>query len=241
MATCTFCGNTFKENQIRKHLKLCELIHNTKSILTVEEDLPSQRMMFKMVLVMANEITELKRKVDETHTFVSKKIKKINIVDYLNCKEGGIPSLLIHEIILVKSSDIDYLFHHTVFETIDEIISRSIYTTSSLLPFAAFVQKPHTLYGFIRVKETNENKWDILSNSQITSFLEKIQFKLSKELIEWKKKNELFTDEQERKYDKTVSKLMTPDFKNDLLIAKFRKSICEKIKKDFITQEYEFE
>ena len=241
-ATCVHCGKTFKDTLIRKHLKLCELIHNTKSILNVEEEIPSQRMMFKMLLVMASEITDLKHKVEEAHTFIRKKIKKINIVDHLNHK-AEVPIQLMHEIISLESSDIEYLFHHTVFDTIDKIVSRCIYitNTNTSLPIAAFIQKPHTLYGYIREKETNECKWVVLPSSYMTFFLEKVQFKLSKELLEWKKNNKLDTDEEERKYDKTVSKLMTPDFKSESLITKFRRTLYEKIKKDIMGQELEFE
>lgn len=244
---CVYCGKAFKDRlkPSQKHLIKCELLNKSKNIVNVEEeeDIPSQKTMFKMLLAMASEMNDLKQKVEEAHTFIRKKIKKINIVETLNCQE--LPTIYpIHEIIHIERTDIEYLFHHSVFETIDKIFSRCIQTSSSL-PIVAFHQKPHTLYGYMQVKETNEHqqhyKWDILTNSQMTFFLDKIQFKLSKELLEWKREQIFIKDEDDCKYDKTVSKLMTPDFKSESLIKKYRELFYERIKRDIMCQEYEFE
>jgi hypothetical protein len=59
--------------------------------------------------------------------------------------------------------------------------------------------------------------------------------------MEWKKENTLVTDEDDRKYDNTVSKLFTPKFKEDSLIKKYRELFYERIKRDIMGQEYEFE
>jgi hypothetical protein len=198
-----------------------------------------------MLLAMASEVNDLKQKLEEAHAFVRKKIKKINIVDTLN-RATIQPVYPMHEMIRVESADVEYLFQHTVFETIDKIFSRCIHIFSAL-PIAAFIQKPHILYGYVYLKETSDHqqqqqyKWDILTHSQITFFLENIQFKLSKELMEWKKENTLVTDEDDRKYDNTVSKLFTPKFKEDSLIKKYRELFYERIKRDIMGQEYEFE
>jgi len=247
---CIYCGKTFKR-LTQTHSIKCELSHKSKNINIGgddDEDIPPPpKKMYKMLLAMASEVSDLKQKLEEAHAFVRKKVKKINIVDTLN-RPNTQPVCPMHEMIRVESIDVEYLFHHSVFETIDKIFSRYIH----ILPMAAFIQKPHTLYGFLRISEkngkkgkngSNENpyKWDILTSSQITFFLENIQFKLSKELTEWKRENTLVTDEDDRKYDKTVSKLFTPDFKKDSLITKYRELFYERIKRDIMAQEYEFE
>ena len=248
---CIYCGKTFKR-LTQTHSIKCELSYKSKNIVNMEDDEdipPPPKKMYKMLLAMASEVNDLKQKLEEAHAFVRKKIKKINIVDTLN-RATTQPVYPMHEMIRVESGDVEYLFRHTVFETIDKIFSRCIHTSSSSLPIAAFIQKPHILYGY--VKETSDHqqqhqqqqqqyKWDILTHSQITFFLENIQFKLSKELMEWKKENILVTDEDDRKYDNTVSKLFTPKFKEDSLIKKYRELFYERIKRDIMGQEYEFE
>ena len=240
---CVYCGKTFKR-LTQNHSIKCELLKKSKNIVNMEEeeDIPPPKKMYKMLLAMASEVSDLKQKLEEARDFVRKKIKKINIVDTLNREE--IPTVYpMHEMIRVESTDVEYLFQHTVFDTIDKIFSRCIHTTSSL-PITAFIQKPHILYGYVKGKETNEHqhqyKWDILTHSQITFFLEKIQCKLSKELMEWKKEHTLITDEDECRYDNTVSKLMAPDFKKESLIKNYRELFYERIKRDITCQEYEF-
>jgi hypothetical protein len=243
---CVYCGKTFKR-LTQSHSIKCELSHKSKNIANMEddEDIPPPKKMYKMLLAMASEVSDLKQKLEEAHDFVRKRIKKINIVDTLN-RPTTQPVYPMHEMIRVESADVEYLFQHSVFDTIDKIFSRCIHT-SSALPIAAFIQKPHILYGYVYLKETNEHqqqqhyKWDILTHSQITFFLENIQFKLSKELLEWKKENTLVTDEDECRYDNTVSKLMAPDFKKESLIKKYRELFYERIKRDIMGQEYEFE
>jgi hypothetical protein len=103
-----------------------------------------QKKMFKMLLAMASEVNDLKQKLEEANTFIQKKIKKINIVDTLNRQE--FPTVYpMHELIRVESIDVEYLFQHTVFETIDKIFSRCIHISSSL-PIIAFHQKINKLY-----------------------------------------------------------------------------------------------
>jgi hypothetical protein len=244
-AKCFHCGKTFKDRvkPSQTHLIKCELLHKSKNILNLEEDIPSSKKMFEMLLAMASEVNDLKKKVEKANTFIQKKIKKINIVETLNRQE--LPTVYpMHEMIRVESTDVEYLFQHTVFETIDKIFSRCIHISSSL-PIIAFHQQINKLYGYMQVKETNEHqqqyKWNILTSSQITFFLENIQLKLSKELLEWKKENTLVTDEDDRKYDKTMSKLFTPKFKEESLIKKYRELFYERIKRDIMCQEYEFE
>jgi hypothetical protein len=116
-----------------------------------DEDIPPPpKKMYKMLLAMASEVSDLKQKLEEAHAFVRKKVKKINIVDTLN-RSTIQPVYSMYEMIRTESIDVEYLFQHSVFETIDKIFSRCIY----LLPMAAFIQKPHTLYGFIRISEKN--------------------------------------------------------------------------------------
>jgi len=248
--SCIYCGKKFK--RIEKHVILCEIMFKSKKQVINEKeeelDIPSQKKMFKMLLVMATKYNDLEKKVAEVHAFVQKKTKKINILDYLN--QHIYPTISINEWISIEVSDVEYLFMHSVFETFSKIFDRCISSFKNEkgereeMPITAFLQKSHTLYGYYKEKE-KENQWSLLSNKELTLFLEFIQFKLSKELYEWKKRNKKLIDENDSKcmvYDKTVSKLMSPNFKNDSTLKKYQEVLYIELKKDIKSYiEYEFE
>ena len=88
----------------------------------------------------------------------------------------------------------------------------------------------NTLYYY----ENNELKWSMITNIKITCFLNKIQLLLSKSLYEWYKKNNEIIETNDTKsilYDKTVSKLMAPDFKDLTYIKKINNMIYSNIPK----------
>jgi hypothetical protein len=240
---CIHCGKKYKK--IEKHIILCEIIHKSNHQLNTfdDNDIPSQKKMFKMLLVMAAKYGELEKKLDNVHNYVQKKIKKINIVEYLN--NHLVPSISInkiHELIHLQFSDVEFLFEHNIFETINEIFSRCIQNISSF-PIISFIQKPKTLYAY--TSSADETTWNILSHKQITVILEFIQFKLSKEMLEWKRKNKTLIDEDDRKcwvYDKSLSKLMAPDFKSESVIKKYQDLFYTKFKTDIKCYiDYEFD
>jgi len=199
--------------------------------------------MYKMLLELALKYNLLEEKITEINKFVVKKTKKININEYLNKNiEPQHCFNEIHNTIDVTNEDVEYLFKNSVFETMNNLFTKSLYVDENS-PLMAFIQKKNTLFCFI--KENDESKWLIITKEKLSIFLNLVQLKLSKALYEWKKKNQQLLNENDSKciiYDKTISKLMTPDFKSESVLNKIKNLLYSNIKKDMKgVLEYEFE
>jgi hypothetical protein len=237
---CTYCGKSYKTKMsLDKHFTLCEITHKLKSQTNNEDNIiiPSQRQMYQIIMELALKCNTLENKVSYLNKFMSKKINKVNIVDYLNNNINK-PALLfdnIAETINIEQSDIEYLFHNSFKETFNNIISRMNYNKNNIeitetLPIIAFVEKKNIIY----IYNTNLS-WIVAPREKIIRLLNTIQLKMSKALSEWRKKNIQMLNENDAKsilYDKTFSKLIGVDFKIDEIYNKFYNNIYHKIKKE---------
>jgi len=245
---CIYCGKSYKAKLVLdKHLVLCEVSNKTKSQTNNEDEtiIPSQKQMYQIIIELALKCSKLENKVNELTRHISKKINKINIIDYLNNNISMKPTILfdnINEIITVEQSDIEYLFHNSFIETLNTIMSRTICQknndeNSQQLPIATFVEKPNTIYIYTNDVTKNDNtpSWMIAPREKIIRFLNIIQLKISKSLSEWRKKNVQTLNENDSQsilYDKTFSKLIGIEFKIDGTYNKFYNNIYHKIKKE---------
>jgi len=254
---CIYCGKSYKTRMnLEKHLILCEITQQSKRSLSDSKDKDddddednlmhqnfSSKKLYQIVMQLAVKCNRLENKVADLSKYVTKKIQKIDVIDYLNnsTKSTNTPTLLfenITEIIIVDQSDIEFLFHNSFMETVNLILSRSIYNgTGNLkltLPIAAFTQKANIIYIFSKNEEQTLS-WSIITREKFIRFLNIIQFKISKALSEWRKKNtQLLNDNdgQSILYDKTFSKLMDPEFKIEKTYIKFYNNIYNKIRKN---------
>lgn len=237
---CIYCGKSYKTKLVLdKHLVLCEVSNKLKSQPNNEDEtiIPSQKQMYQIIIELALKCSRLESKVNELTRHISKKINKINIIDYLNNNSSIKPTILfdnINEIITVEQSDIEYLFHNSFIETLNTILLRSI---SQQVPIITFVEKPNIIYIYTNdvTKNDNNPSWIIAPREKITRFLNTMQLKISKSLSEWRKKNAQILNENDGQsilYDKTFSKLIGIEFKIDGTYNKFYNNIYHKIKKE---------
>ena len=244
---CIYCGKSYKTRlNLEKHLILCEITHksnkphhNDCDMDDSLDDYISSKKLYQIVIKLSLKCNRLEDRVAELSKYVTKKIKKIDIIEYLNNKSNSNPSsttLLfenITEIIKVEQSDVEFLFYNSFLETVNLVLSRSIYkdNESHDLPIAAFKEKKNTLYVYSKNNNINNNQnptWSIVTRENFIRFLNIIQFKISKAFSEWRKNNsQILNDDDNRSilYDKTFSKLMEPDFKIEKTFVKFYNNI----------------
>lgn len=249
---CLYCGKGYKtRTNLQKHLNLCELIHKgTKNGVTIEDDeeLPSQRKMFQMLLELGQKYNKLEEKVDEINKWVVKKKKKINVLEWLN---GNIvPNLVFEKLsekMIITDNDIEFLLENSFFDTLNQVFSRTIYNVSETEnPMFAFVQKANIFYVF-DTKQDNDNKgeWMELSKEKLLRLLMNIQMKISKSFCEWKKqRGDKIRDDDNFAIlcDKTLIKIMGNEFKQDSTFGKMKTNMYNKMKTDMKALiEYEFE
>ena len=243
---CIHCGKSYKKRtNLDKHVILCELLNKSKKNLVIEdeEDIPSQRKMYEILLELGNKFNRLEEKVDELNKWVVKKKKKINVIDWLNTNitpEIKFDSLI--EKIVMSDDDVKYLFENSFADTLNHIFSRNIYNLSeSEYPIFAFVQKTNIFY----IYENEEAGWVELSREFLIKFLNKVHMKLLRVLIQHKKDNVDKIRDDERfsiLCDKTTFKLMNVDFRQESILGKIRANMYSRMKTDMkALVEYEFE
>ena len=243
---CKYCGKSyFKKTNLDKHVILCEFLHTSKSKITVddEEDIPSQRKLYQILLEMGSKLNKLDEKVDELNKWVVKKKKKINVVEWLNSNitpEIKFDSLI--EKIVIDKDDVQYLFQNSFADTINYIFSRNIYNISeNEYPIFAFVQKSSVFY----IYENDEAGWMELNREKLVKFLNRVHSKLYRHFLEWKKENRSQLEDDEKLSllcDKTTCKMMDVDFRQEAILGKIRANMYGRMKKDMkALVEYEFE
>jgi hypothetical protein len=243
---CKYCGKSYiKKTNLDKHVIICELINNSKTKTTIDDDeeVPSQRKMYQMILEIGKKLNGLDEKVDELNKWVIRKKKKINVVEWLNNHikpDINFDNLI--EKIIIEKDDILHLFQNTFADTLNHIFSRNIYNVSeSEFPVFAFVQKSNVFY----IYENEEAGWLEINREKLVRFLNRVHTKLYRHYIEWKKENRLEIDNDEKLSllcDKTTCKMMDVDFRQEAILGKIRANMYGRMKTDMkALVEYDFE
>jgi len=242
---CFHCGKSYiKRTNLDKHMLICELMHRKDSTLIIEEDeeiIPSQRKMFDMIVELSQKYSRLEEKVDEINKWVVKKKKKINVLEWLNANIN--PTAIFDNIIeriKVDEQDIQSLFENSFYDVLNDIFSKNIYNfNENENPIFAFVQKPNVFYIY-----NSDKIWVELSREILIKFLNKVHMKIFQAFNDYKKMkiNNKFDDNFATLCDKTLVKLMTPEFKQESVLSKIKSLMYLKMKTDMkALVEYEFE
>jgi hypothetical protein len=189
--------------------------------------------------------------MEEVSKYAIKEKKKINILEWLNNNISTSLTYSFQELsanVKLDNTQIGYIFNNTYNDILNEIFNQYIFVNTENIPITAFIQKPNTLFIFniSNISNiSNSNCWMELPNDLFITFLISIQMKISKLLYEWKQvhKEELKSnDKLGELYNRTLIKIMTPEFKQEKYYTKAKTLLYNKIKKDIkFLIEYEFE
>jgi hypothetical protein len=237
---CANCGAEFgTRTSLDGHAILCDFLHKSKQKQDEELqfELPSQRVMYELLIDMGLKQKRLEEKLDAITKFVSKQKKRINVLDWLN--NNASPEITFDQLvdtIQVTREDVERIFDEPVADIMNTLFSRFVYERSER-PIYAFGQKNNVLYIF------DGTVWSEMNKNKMIRFFNNIQFKISNVLYEWKK--ECRDDNDDKllsQFDKATVKLMNCDFMNDATFNKIRASIYSNLKTEVkALVEYEFE
>lgn len=249
--SCVYCGKMYKTRKsLDNHVITCEIIYKTKrgKIVIEDDELPSQKMMYKMILELTNRCIKLEEKVEEFDKWVVKKKKKINILEWLNSNK--VPSYEFEKIIEyidVNEKEIDFLFNNSYYDTLYEILLRnfSIMNENGIIaPLFCVSQKSNVIYIYNKNIVDDEFSWKQLTKDKFVWLLNELFRRVYKSFIKWGQKYKNYNDDSSCiLYDKTIAKLMNIDFKLDTTQTKIRTIIYSMLKTDlksFIEYEIEF-
>lgn len=244
---CVHCGKSYvKRVNLNKHIIVCELLQRSKTSRGVkyeeEDDIPSQKKLFQMLIELGDKYNRLESKVDEMNKWVVKKKKKINVVDWLN--SNIVPNLTFGDVIdtiIVGDNDANVIIEHNFSEILNIIFSRTIYNfNESESPIFAFVQKPNVFYIY-----NSEHIWVELTSEMMIKFLNRVHMKVIRAFYDWRH-NESNENNRDDKFtmmcDKTLLKLMSVEFTNDNTLSRTKSAMYSRMKADMKALiEYEFE
>jgi len=244
---CINCGKGYNlKSALDKHVILCELITRTnkkKKLVIVEEEeeviIPNSKQLYHMIIELTAKYDKLSKKMEEVSKYAIKEKKKINILEWLNNNISTSLTYSFQELsanIKLDKTQMNFIFNNTYNDILNEIFNQ--YIVAENIPITAFIQKPNALFIF------HNSCWIELSNDTLITFLISIQMKISKLLYEWKQahKEELNSnDKLGELYNRTLIKIMTPEFKQERYYTKAKTLLYNKIKKDIkFLIEYEF-
>ena len=195
----------------------------------------------------------------EITKWVSKKKKKINVIEWLNsnvlCKTVLKDFMDNCEWLTIEESDIENIMKNTFFDTMNHILSRTLFVMKdeyNSVPIFAFSQKVNTLYAFqSSVKDDKEsesedcNGWKEISRELLIRWFNRMHIHFLKVFSSWKKEriekcgnNDAF----EINCDKSLIKLMSVDFNVESTFTKMKTIVFSGFKTDMkALVEYEFE
>jgi uncharacterized protein YeeX (DUF496 family) len=244
---CLHCGKSYKKRvNLEKHLVICELLEKSKRQTFIleeeEEQIPSQKKMFQMLIELGQKYNRLEEKVDEINKWVVKKKKKVNVLDWLNANVT--PNVTFENIIdkiVVTEQDVKYLLVNSFYDVLHELFSRTIYKfDENENPIFAFIQKSNIFYIY-----NSEKVWLELTSDILIKFLNKVHMKVFKAFYDWKntKKDNIKSDDSfATTCDKTLVKLMGVEFKQESTLSRIKNAMFSKMKTDMKgLVEYEFE
>jgi hypothetical protein len=158
----------------------------------------------------------------------SKQKKKINVLEWLNTNpKPEISFDKFHESIQITKEDVDFLFHNSCTDTIQEILRREIYEKYEFPIFPVFACNAKTyIYHDI---------WQECARDIMIRFLDKVHIKLIQQVSTWKKEYlDANKDDNEgtELYNKATVKLMNMDFKKESVFSKIKAVMYTRIKMD---------
>ena len=244
---CIHCGKSYKKRtNLENHLVICELLQKSKKkqlhVEDEEEQIPTQRKMFQMLIELGQKYNKLEEKVEEMNKWIVKKKKKINILEWLNTNIT--PSINFDNIIdkiIISEEDIKCLLNCPFNDVLNEVFVRTIYNfDENENPIFAFVQKTNMFYIY-----NSDNTWIELSRERLIKFLNKVHMKIFEKFYNWKltKKDLIKSDDHfATNCDTALIKLTSIDFKQETILSKIKSLMYSKMKTDMkALVEYEFE
>jgi hypothetical protein len=237
---------------------LCEIIYakqlNSKASLKREEkceeeettSIPTITTLYHIVQELAIENKKMREEISELHKHLTKGLKKVNILEWLNTdSQQQPPSKTFKEFmktIQVTQNAVHILMNDTALQTIIHIVQENFQSITEI-PIKAFSQKNNSIY--IYNTPSSATSWNKLQPEEFILMLKHIHSKILSQLCEWynKNKTEILKGEKLSDiYDKTLHKLMSVDFESSpTLVSKIRTHLYNLIKTDLKSVEYNFE
>lgn len=251
---CDLCHRDYaRKSYLDKHRLLCEFLSKSvkdhKLEIQEEDDTPSQRKLYEIILELSSKIVKMEEKIVELSKVAETKRKKINIIEWLNnCYkininfEQWLQNIKINRKHLEKIFDNDYTTG--LCYIINELVEPGKLDNNNneiIIPLKAIDQKKNIIY----IYNNEEQGWSIMSNELLQRLSGTLTKLIIGEFIKWQHENADKIEHDDRiglicaQY---MKKIMGSNLSCDQINNKIRSEIYKLIKVNLKTIiEYEFE
>lgn len=190
--------------------------------------------MYKIITELALKCNRLEEKIEDMSKWNVRKKTQVDVIQWLSSRDK--PTFNFDKLIdrvNVQLSDVELLFNNNVHDTFNVILNRDVYQQTNL-PVVTFIHKPSVVYIY-DVVSGKEPVWHEMTKENLIMFLNRLQSKLSKRMLEWKKLHRdeiLSTDSIAITYDKSTAKLFGADFNKDSIYGKIKSNLHTNLKID---------
>ena len=192
-----------------------------------------------MLIELAQKYNRLEQQMSEVNKWVSKKKKKINVIDWLN--NNLIPGLTFEHFIssiIVTEKEAVSITENSYCNVFNEIFSRILYDFKDNqvggIPIFAFTQKTNVFYVYEMIDGTKQ--WILLTREKLIRFFNKIHIKWINAFYQWKKNKfsepGINKEKLEKTFDAANIKLMDIDFDKENVFSKIRSVLFQGLKTD---------
>ena len=247
---CIHCGISYKKREnLDKHIIFCDLINKSKNKKYLEDDdeliIPCPKNMYHILIELGKKYNSLEEKMNEMTKWVSKKKKKINVLEWLNVNINPkiIFDNLINDINVIEE-DVISILDNSFYDVLHRIFYRELSSLEDR-PIFTFSQKTNIFYTYQILEDENKG-WVMDSRDKLIKFFNKIHMKLVDVFYSWKKiklmEVGLNKDQFEMSCDKALLKLMSIDFRVESTFSKTKSILFNVLKTDIkALVEYEFD
>jgi hypothetical protein len=248
---CPMCNKEYtRKSSLDKHKILCEFKMKSKLEKNVlfEEigDQPKYIELVKIVQEMAIKMTKMESELLEAKKWISKKKKKLNIIEWLNNNSKSDIGFMewIQINFKVEQQHFELLMENSLFYTIQTIFEHNL-KIDEVNPICCFNEKANIFY-ICEHLENGKCQWKQMLNSDFILILKTLQNKMLKEVSKWKIENHNKMEDNDKlceSFNKAIIKLMNLNLTQDATSSKIKSNLYHYLKKELklVLSEYEYE
>jgi hypothetical protein len=241
---CTFCQKKYKSSHhYNKHTALCEFLNKTSREDTDDNNVPSQKVLYEIIVDMAGKYSKMEKKLEKLSKWAEIKKRKLHIVEWLN--EHYLLETSFDEWcrkITINRSHLELVFKFNFVAGVMYIFQELLpLSDEQNLPIKCFDQKENTLF----VRSGKNEGWGAMSGEQFDHLVGSVSKQLINELAEWQKENmnKMGHDDFGIIYATNVQKVLGGSMSSEQLYSKVRRGLYKYLKmnlRNIIQYEFSF-
>lgn len=198
---CNYCDQTkCSKDVFERHVIYCKYVHTSQKERDLQEiTLPSQQMMYQMLMDLNIKYEQLEKKIERIQNNQCSQSRK-SIVQYLkNLSPLKITFSKWIEGIFIDKQHLKLFFDKSFVDAVNKAIVETVSVCKlETIPIRNYTQKPNQLYVYDCVEScSNLFEWRIMTTKDWRYILSIFSKKIVKMYFEWKKENQEYIDANE--------------------------------------------